>query len=128
MENILAALHLDLAALLWHSANFLVLTVILWLLFFRPFARVVEERQGRIRESLARADEIERLDSVAQAERQALIAEAHKEAAEIRRRAHEDVQRYVRRSRTRANADADRIRERAAERHAAAPRLSRVNR
>ncbi len=121
MENILANLHLDVTALLWHSANFLVLVAILWLLFFRPFARVVEQRQRRVHESLARADEIDRLDSVAQAERQALIAEAHKEAAEIRRRAHEEAQRYVRRSRTRANADANRIRERAVERHAARP-------
>jgi F0F1-type ATP synthase membrane subunit b/b' len=50
-----------------------------------------------------------------------LIGAANKEAAEIRRRAHEEVQLYVRRSRTRANADADRIRERAAERHGARP-------
>jgi F-type H+-transporting ATPase subunit b len=121
MENILATLHLDLTALLWHSANFLVLVAILWLLFFRPFARVVEQRHRRVHESLARADEIDRRDSVAQAERQALIAEARTEAAEIRRRAHEEGQRYIRRSRTRANADANRIRQRAAERHAARP-------
>lgn len=70
MENILATLHLDVTALLWHSANFLVLVAILWLLFFRPFARVIEQRQKRIHESLARAEEIDRLDSVAEAERQ----------------------------------------------------------
>lgn len=121
MENILATLHLDVTALLWHSANFLVLVAILWLLFFRPFARVIEQRQKRIHESLARAEEIDRLDSVAEAERHSLISAANKDAAEIRRRAQEEVQRYVRRSRTSANADADRIRERAAERHAARP-------
>ena len=121
MENILATLHLDLTALLWHSANFLVLVAILWLLFFRPFGRVIDQRQRRIHESLARADEIDRLDSVAAAERQALIATAKRDAAEIRRRAHEESQRYVRHSRTRANADANLIRERAAERHAARP-------
>ncbi len=121
MEEILTNLHLDFTALLWHSANFLVLVAILWFLFFRPFARVIQQRQRRIHESLTRADEIQRLDSVAEAERQALIAEAHKEAAAIRRRAHEEAQRYVRRSRTQANADANRIRERAAERHAARP-------
>jgi F0F1-type ATP synthase membrane subunit b/b' len=121
MQDILANLHLDLTALLWHSANFLVLVAILWLLVFRPFARVIDRRQRRIHESLARADEIDRLDGLAEVERQALIAAANKEAAEIRRRAHEEAQRYVRHSRTRANADANRIRERAAERHGARP-------
>ena len=118
MQDILTTLHLDLTALLWHSANFLVLVAILWLVFFRPFARVIEQRQRRIHESLARAEEIDRLDSVAEAQAQAVIAEAHTEAAEIRRRAHDQVQRYVLRSRAQANADANRIRERAAERQA----------
>ena len=121
MENIMATLHLDLTALLWHSANFLLLVAILWFLFFRPFGRVIEQRQRRIHESLARADEIDRLGSVAEAEREALIVAANKDAAEIRRRAHEESQRYVRHSRTRANAEANRILERAAERHAARP-------
>jgi F-type H+-transporting ATPase subunit b len=121
MENIMATLHLDLTALLWHSANFLLLVAILWFLFFRPFGRVIEQRQRRIHESLARADEIDRLGSVAEAERQALIVAANKDAAEIRRRAHEESQRYVRHSRTRANDEANRIRERAAERLAARP-------
>jgi F0F1-type ATP synthase membrane subunit b/b' len=121
MENIMATLHLDFTALLWHSANFLVLLAILSLLVFRPFARVIEQRQRRIHESLIRADEIARLDSAAVAERHALIAAANKDAAEIRRRAHEESQRYLRRTRSRANAEANRIRERAAERHAARP-------
>jgi F0F1-type ATP synthase membrane subunit b/b' len=118
MENILSNLHLDFTAFAWHSANFLALVGILWLLFFRPFARVIEQRQQRIQHSLARADEIDRLDSIADAERAALIAEARREASEIRRRAHEEVQHYVLRSRTGANADADRIREQAQARHA----------
>ena len=119
MENILANLHLDVTALIWHSANFLVLVTILWFVFFRPFGRMIDKRQRRIEESLARADEIDRLAGVAAAERQAVIAEANKEAAEIRRRAHEEAQRYVRHSRTRATADANKIRERAAALHAA---------
>jgi F0F1-type ATP synthase membrane subunit b/b' len=118
MESILATLHLDVTALAWHSANFLVLVGILWFLFFRPFGRVIAQRQQRIHESLARADEIARLDGVAEAERQALIAEAHAEAAAIRSRAHDQVTRFVRRSRALASADANRIREQAAERHA----------
>jgi F0F1-type ATP synthase membrane subunit b/b' len=117
VESILTSLHLDVTALAWHSANFAVLVAILWFLFFRPFGRVIAQRQQRIQESLARADETARLDVVAESKRDALIAEAHAEAAEIRRRAHDQVTRFVRRSRARANADANRIREQATERH-----------
>jgi F0F1-type ATP synthase membrane subunit b/b' len=117
MESILTSLHLDLTAFVWHSVNFLVLTGALWWLFFRPLARLIEDRKARIHESLARAEEIDRQAAGAEAERQELIAGAHREAAEIRRRAHEQVDRYVTRSRVMAGADADRIRERAAARH-----------
>jgi F-type H+-transporting ATPase subunit b len=120
VESILANLHLDVTAFIWHSVNFLVLVGILWFLFFRPFGRVIAQRQQRIHDSLARADEIARLDSVAEAKRQAVIAEAYAEAAEIRRRAHDQARRFVLHSRARANADANRIREQAAERHAPA--------
>jgi len=118
MESILASLHLDVTALAWHSANFLLLVGILWFLFFRPFGRVIGDRQRRIQESLIRAAEIARLYSETDAKRQALIAEAHAEAAEIRRRAHDQATRFVRRARARANAEADRIREQATQRHA----------
>jgi F0F1-type ATP synthase membrane subunit b/b' len=121
MEDILTNLHLDLTALLWHSANFLLVVAILWLLVFRPFARVVEQRQRRIHESLARADEIDRLDGIAEAKRKAVIAAANKEATEIRRRAHEESDRYTRSARVRANAEVTRIRERATQRHSARP-------
>jgi F0F1-type ATP synthase membrane subunit b/b' len=117
MESILTNLHLDLTAFVWHSVNFLVLTGALWWLFFRPLARLIEDRKARIHESLARAEEIDRQAAGAEAERQELVAGAHREATEIRRRAHEQVQRYVTRSRAGASADADRIRERAAARH-----------
>jgi F0F1-type ATP synthase membrane subunit b/b' len=117
MESIFTNLHLDLTAFIWHSVNFLVLTCALWWLFFRPLARLIEDRKARIHESLARAEEIDRQAAGAEAERQELIAGAHGEATEIRRRAHEQVERYVRRSRAGASADADRIREQAAARH-----------
>lgn len=121
MGEILTSLHLDWTPFVWHSLNFVVLTAVLWWLFFRPFARVVESRQERIRESLVRAEEIDRHASGLEAERQEVIARAHREAAEIRKRAHEQVYRYVAKSRATANADADRIRERAAVRHRQPP-------
>jgi F-type H+-transporting ATPase subunit b len=113
MESILTSLHLDLTAFIWHSVNFVVLAVALWWLLFRPVTRLIEARKAQIRESLVRAEEIERQAAAAAAERETLIASAHREAAEIRRRAQEQADRYLARSRARADADADRSRERA---------------
>jgi F-type H+-transporting ATPase subunit b len=121
MESILTSLHLDWTAFLWHSANFVLLAAALWWLFFRPLTRLIEERKSRIEESLAHAEETNRHAARIEAEREALIASAHREAVEIRRHAHEQVDRYVRRSRARANADANRIREQATKRHGSTP-------
>ena len=127
MEAIFANLNLDATAFLWHSANFVVLVAALWWLFFRPFTRLVGLRQERIQASLARAEEIDRLDRVAETKRQELLTEAHKEVSEIRRLGADQVRRFMVRSRTEANAEADRIRTQAAARHAAAstPRVLR---
>jgi F0F1-type ATP synthase membrane subunit b/b' len=113
MESILTSLHLDLTAFIWHSVNFVVLTAALWWLLFRPLTRLIEARKAHIRESLVRAEEIDRQAAAAAAEREALIASAHREAAEIRRRAQAQADRYLARSRAKADADADRSRERA---------------
>jgi F0F1-type ATP synthase membrane subunit b/b' len=120
MEAIFTNLNVDTTAFIWHSVNFLVLVAAMWWLFFRPFAGVIERRQQRIQASLARAEEIDRLDRLAEAKRQELIAQAHKEVAEIRRRGEDQVRRFVVRSRAQTNAEADRIRAQAAARHAAA--------
>jgi hypothetical protein len=61
METIFANLNLNVVGLLWHSVNFLVLLGALWLLFFRPITRVLDERQRRVQESLMRAAEVEQL-------------------------------------------------------------------
>jgi F-type H+-transporting ATPase subunit b len=106
METIVTNLHLDLTAFIWHSVTFIVLTVALWWLLFRPLTRVIEERKAHIEASLLRAEEIDHQAAATEAERDALIASAHREAGEIRRRAQDQVDRYLTRSRASANADA----------------------
>jgi F-type H+-transporting ATPase subunit b len=120
MESIVTNLHLDLTAFIWHGVNFIVLTAALWWLLFRPLTRLIDERRARIEESLVRAEEIDRRAAAAEAERADVVASAHREAAEIRRRAQEQVHRYVTSSRAKANAEADRIREQAIVRHGSA--------
>jgi F-type H+-transporting ATPase subunit b len=117
MESIVTNLHLDLTAFIWHSVNFVVLTAALWWLLFRPLMRLIDDRRARIQESLVRAEEIDRQTAALEAEREAVIRSAHREATEIRRRAQDQVHRYITRSRAKATADADRIRKQATLRH-----------
>jgi F-type H+-transporting ATPase subunit b len=113
VESIVTNLHLDLTAFIWHSVTFVVLVVALWWLLFRPLTRLVDERKAHIAASLLRAEEIDRQAATTEAERAALIASAHREAREIRRRAQDQMDRYVVRARAEANADAERIRQQA---------------
>src|SRR6185437_2379247 len=71
MESIVTNLHLDLTAFIWHSINFVVLTVALWWLLFRPLIRLIDERRARIQESLVRAEEVDRQAAAIEAEREA---------------------------------------------------------
>jgi F-type H+-transporting ATPase subunit b len=120
VESIVTNLHLDLTAFIWHSVTFVVLIAALWWLLFRPLTRLIDERKAHIEASLLRAEEIDRQAATIEAEREALIASAHREAGEIRRRAQDQMDRYVTRARAGANADAERIRQQATVRHGSA--------
>ncbi len=102
METIFANLNLNVVGLLWHSVNFLVLLGALWLLFFRPITRVLDERQRRVQESLMRAAEVEQLAVAAEDQRAEIIAAAHAEARGIRARAEKQADGLL--VRVRANA------------------------
>jgi hypothetical protein len=78
MENILTSLHLRSDRFHLARGTF--------------FSSCIRRKPGARRK-------INRERAEAEAEREALIASAHREAGEIRRRAHEQVERLVRRSR-----------------------------
>jgi len=110
METIFANLNLNVVGLLWHSVNFLVLLGALWLLFFRPITRVLDERQRRVQESLMRAAEVEQLAVAAEAERAEIIAAAHAEARAIRARAEKQADGLLVRARANARGGGDPLR------------------
>ena len=115
MESIFAHLDLNVVGLLWHGANFLLLLAVMWWLFFRPITRLLEAREHRVRESLIRAEEIDKQAVIAEAERGELLAAAYGEARAIRARAEEQAHRLLLRSRASAREEAERIVGRAAE-------------
>ena len=107
METIFANLNLNVVGLLWHSVNFLVLLGALWLLFFRPITRVLDERQRRAQESLMRAAEVEQLAVAAEDQRAEIIAAAHAEARGIRARAEKQADGLLVRARANARGGGD---------------------
>lgn len=95
MAAIAGNLGLNVPGFLWHSANFLVLLGLLWLVLYKPVTRMLNEREQRIRESLERAEEIRRQAEQSEADRQALLAETRREAEAIRHRADEQAKRIL---------------------------------
>jgi F-type H+-transporting ATPase subunit b len=115
VESVFAHLDLNIGELLWHSLNFGLVLAGLWWLVFRPITRLLDERERRVRESLSRAEEIDRLAEQAEAERRELLTTAHREAAAIRTRADEQARLFLVRARAEARDEANRILERAAQ-------------
>lgn len=95
MEAILGTLGINLTGFVWHSVNFLVLLVLLWLVLFKPVTRMLDERTQRIEQSLARADEVRRAAERQEAERQEIMAEIRRESEQMRVRADEQAKRIV---------------------------------
>jgi F-type H+-transporting ATPase subunit b len=109
VDAILASLGLNWTGFLWHTANFVVLLVLLRLVLFKPVTKMLDDRSHRIAESLARADEVRRQAEQADSDRQALLAETRKEADQIRNRADEQAKKILSDAETRAKESEARI-------------------
>jgi F-type H+-transporting ATPase subunit b len=92
---IAGSLGLNVPGFLWQLVNFLVLLFLLYLVLYKPILKMLDERTARIRDSLARADEVRRQSEQADADRQALLAETRREAETIRNRADEQAKRII---------------------------------
>ena len=95
MEAIAGTLGLNVAGLIWHALNFIVLFLLLRLVLFKPVVGMLDARAQRVRESMEQADAARRAAEQAEADRQALLAETRREAEQIRARADEQAKRIL---------------------------------
>jgi len=95
MEAIAGTLGLNVAGLIWHAINFIVLFLLLRLVLFKPVVGMLDARAQRVRESMEQADAARRAAQQAEADRQALLAETRREAEQIRARADEQAKRIL---------------------------------
>jgi F-type H+-transporting ATPase subunit b len=80
MGELFSAFGLDWKLLVIQTVNFGVLLLILWRFLYRPLVKTLDERRGKIAESVQKAEAADRRLAEADAEGKALLAEAGKEA------------------------------------------------
>jgi F-type H+-transporting ATPase subunit b len=102
-------------ALLFQVINFLLLLYLLNRFLFKRVFALLDERQARISKGLEDAEAAARDRDLARAERDAALAEARKEAAEMLARANKIADDTRKEILTTAKADAEQVTERARE-------------
>jgi F-type H+-transporting ATPase subunit b len=120
------AFGLDPIKIIWHLVNFAILLFVLAKFVFPRVVTMLDERERRIRESMARAEETERARADLEMERMRILDEARREAAAINERVRQTVGQYEEQLRRDAEAAATQIRARA-EADAEATRLQAVS-
>src|SRR5919205_3064141 len=95
MEAVTGTLGLNLAGLIWHTINFLVLLFLLYRFLWNPVRGMLDARAQRVRESMEQAEQARRAAEQAEADRQALLTETRREAEQIRARADEQAKRIL---------------------------------
>lgn len=83
MESILTTFHVDWRLMLAQLVNFAIVWLVLWQFALKPLIAKMTERADRIAQGLSNADEAEKLQQSAQAEREEILREARRQAQEI---------------------------------------------
>jgi F-type H+-transporting ATPase subunit b len=109
MEAIASTLGLNVAGLVWHAINFIVLLVLLRMVLFKPVRGMLDDRRRRVQESMQQAEQARRAAEQAEADRQQLLAETRQEAERIRSLADEQSKRIIGEAGGRAQEEANRI-------------------
>jgi F-type H+-transporting ATPase subunit b len=116
---VLAAAHSEEAApsplipawydIIWSGVCFIVIIFVVWRVALPRMAKLLDERGAAIEGNIAKADEAQRKAEAALEEYTAQLAEARKEAGEIREAAREDGKKIVAEAKDAATAEAARV-------------------
>jgi F-type H+-transporting ATPase subunit b len=105
---------INLFQVLLAATNFVVFLAIIWTFAFKPIQRMLAERQGRIEQGLADAEQARKDRESAESERLASLQEARREANDILARAQKVAQESRDADIAATKAELERLRERAA--------------
>lgn len=111
----IAALGLNLPGLLSQLVNFLIILIILRVLLWRPFLRMLDERRTRIEQGLQASEQAQRAAAESQEESRRALEEARAEGRELIARSQETANRLRAEMEEQARRDAEQIVTRARE-------------
>lgn len=95
--------------IIWSSVCFIVILIIFWKVALPRMKKLLDERSAAIEGNIAKADEAQRKAEAALEEYTAQLADARKEAGEIRDAAREDGKKIVAEAKETAAAEATRL-------------------
>ncbi|MBW9109977.1 F0F1 ATP synthase subunit B [Microbacterium trichothecenolyticum] len=95
--------------IIWSSVCFIVILIIFWKVALPRMKKLLDERSAAIEGNIAKADEAQRKAEAALEEYTAQLADARKEAGEIRDAAREDGKKIVAEAKETAAAEAARL-------------------
>lgn len=95
--------------IIWSSVCFIVILVLFWLYALPRMKKLLDERSAAIEGNIAKADEAQRKAEAALEEYTAQLADARREAGEIRDAAREDGKKIVAEAKENASAEAARL-------------------
>jgi F-type H+-transporting ATPase subunit b len=95
--------------IIWSSVCFIVILVVFWKVALPRMKKLLDERSAAIEGNIAKADEAQRKAEAALEEYTAQLADARKEAGEIRDAAREDGRKIVAEAKETAAAEATRL-------------------
>src|SRR5579871_6187035 len=113
MESVFSSLGINVAAVVWHAINFLILLWILQRFLYKPVLKMLDDRSTRIRESLAQAEAARAETSRLQDESRGILDEARRQGQTVLANANQNAERIMAEARQLAQAEGDRLIERA---------------
>lgn len=87
MTEVMKSFGIEWKLLLWQAVNFGLLFLILSKFFYKPARKVMKEREDKVRESLERADALEKKSEELEGKFRRRMAEERKEIEDIHKRA-----------------------------------------
>ena len=104
--ELLASFGIEGKLLLWQIVNFGVLFGVLWYILYKPLRKVIADREGRVRESIAAASELQEKSRSLEAEFNEKITVQRKEFQELHNRTVAEQEQMRKAMRTEAEVEA----------------------
>src|SRR5690242_5137270 len=105
MESTLSSLGINIAALIWHIVNFLLLLFVLQRFLYKPVLKMLDDRASRIKESLAQAEAARAETARLENESRGILDEARRGGQDLLARANQNAERIMAESRQQAQVE-----------------------